>query len=213
MAIVTDHFCIVCPPRTGSTWLRKVLNHAEVEWWQSGEEHGLPTCDTSKLVNACMIRNPVTWLRSYFAYRLENPLKLFPYLDALIEELVDDSERNRSTPQYMLEKFAEWYRAEGRPFISDLFKSLMPNGGRHVFFIRQEDIPRDAAKFFGRGSSYVGPFCECQRVYGRVTTAMIEQSPYNESDLVKYGQLRITPAVYESVYSVEREFMERHGYC
>jgi tetratricopeptide (TPR) repeat protein len=77
-------------PKTGSTWLTAALAAAGVNHRQIGPArwrgHGdLTVHPESHAIVACFVREPISWYRSYFAYRIEHGWRPKYTLDHLCE--------------------------------------------------------------------------------------------------------------------------------
>jgi hypothetical protein len=77
---------ILLPTKVGSTWIRAALRAAGAEFVEVGPEewrvHGdIDTHGRTASYIATFVRNPVTWYRSYWAYRIERGWRLHFDLD------------------------------------------------------------------------------------------------------------------------------------
>jgi hypothetical protein len=81
MAVVSEKFVCVLPPKTASAWVRASLNNAGIIWWQSGHEHGPPTVPLAHYPVFLTVRNPLTWLRSVWCAAQDGVI-IYPQLGA-----------------------------------------------------------------------------------------------------------------------------------
>ena len=97
MAVVSEKFIFLQAPKCAGSWVRRALNKVEVDFWEEGGEHGIPTSDGWQYKPAFVIlRDPLDWYRSYFTFCVENKVRIIEGLDKHIVDFRDDDGQLRS---------------------------------------------------------------------------------------------------------------------
>lgn len=82
MAAVGDGFVYLAIPKCGGTWCKAALNAAGVDWWEDQGEHGIPRKkEADPRLWFTVIRDPASWLRSYYHFRCVHKIDIYWHLD------------------------------------------------------------------------------------------------------------------------------------
>jgi len=140
MAITGDKFTIMLPPKTGSTWLRQALNNAGVDWHNDGAEHGTPESALCDREQGLLVRGPVPWLRSYYCFRFEAPVRLYPELDEIIDSQVEIDGVKKPTKESFA-AFVHDVLTLHPGFVSQMYWSYAEHYGGTIYVIQTEMLP------------------------------------------------------------------------
>ncbi len=199
MAIATERIVILIPPKTGSAWLRTALNNANVEWWQDGEEHGLPVSPVKNRTACLVVRHPATWLRSYYCYRFTDPVRLYPELDEIIDLQQADGLKLPTTKTF--ERFVFDVTTLHTGFVGKVFgryNESHEKGPGNQISIRSETLRDNMPSILNNVGE---PFDQA---------AFVGTPRMNECSLA--AMPRITPAIENRVAEAEGETISCYGY-
>lgn len=82
--IETPELLFLCPPKTGSTWLKSALKKWEVSVKCVGEKHSSEIDDTDKGV-VTTVRCPLNWYESLYRFATH---KIYPTFDMYVESIL-----------------------------------------------------------------------------------------------------------------------------
>lgn len=82
MALLTDKFLFLHIPKTGGSYIRKIIELLNIKGEEKSHHHSRfpelldhrPTINLTDKTVICFIRHPLTWYQSRWAYRLSTPL-------------------------------------------------------------------------------------------------------------------------------------------
>jgi len=70
MALRFDNKIFYHIPKTGGSYVRKIIESLTDDWSQIGKTHATPYDTSLALYSFCVVRDPIDWYRSYFRYRI-----------------------------------------------------------------------------------------------------------------------------------------------